>query len=64
MFKQFLDDHLEGLTPNPDVLCNKEIKFEVFQKYAKKLNAKKIATNATNATKSNKMPHKMFHVIV
>ncbi len=44
VFKQFLDDHLEGLTPNPDVLCNKEIKFEVFQKYAKKLNANKIAT--------------------
>ena len=44
VFKQFLDDHLGGFTPNPDVLCNKEIKFEVFQKYAKKLNAKKIAT--------------------
>ena len=44
VFKQFLDDHLIGFTPNPDVLCNKEIKFEVFQKYAKKLNAKKIAT--------------------
>ena len=41
VFKQFLDDHLGGFTPNPDVLCNKEIKFEVFQKYAKKLNAKK-----------------------
>ena len=44
VFQQFLDDHINGFTPNPDVLCNKEIKFEVFQKYAKNLNAKKIAT--------------------
>ena len=44
VFQQFLDDHINGFTPNPDVLCNKEIKFEVFQKYAKDLKAKKIAT--------------------
>tara|TARA_X000000368_G_scaffold392177_1_gene356745 strand:- start:3135 stop:4244 length:1110 start_codon:yes stop_codon:yes gene_type:complete len=44
VFKQFLDDHTNGRTPNPDVLCNKEIKFEVFQKYAEKIGAKKIAT--------------------
>ena len=44
VFQQFLDDHIDGFTPNPDVLCNKEIKFEVFQKYAKDLKAKKIAT--------------------
>ena len=44
VFKQFLDDHVHGLTPNPDILCNKEIKFEVFQNYAKKIGAIKIAT--------------------
>ena len=44
VFKQFLDDHIHGLTPNPDILCNKEIKFEVFQNYAKEIGATKIAT--------------------
>ena len=33
-----------GRTPNPDVLCNKEIKFDVFLKAAQKLNADFVAT--------------------
>ena len=44
VFKQFLEDHVHGLTPNPDILCNKEIKFEVFKNYAREIGAKKIAT--------------------
>ena len=35
----------EGLTPNPDVLCNRHIKFDAFHKYAtKQLSADAIAT--------------------
>ncbi|MFC1550739.1 tRNA 2-thiouridine(34) synthase MnmA [Candidatus Neomarinimicrobiota bacterium] len=44
VFQYFLDEYGAGRTPNPDVLCNKEIKFKVFLKYAMKLGADKIAT--------------------
>tara|TARA_X000000368_G_scaffold414682_1_gene404962 strand:- start:463 stop:1575 length:1113 start_codon:yes stop_codon:yes gene_type:complete len=56
VFSQFLKDHELGLTPNPDVLCNKEIKFDVFQQYAKKIGAVKIASGhyANILTKNDK----------
>lgn len=44
VFDAFLADLNAGLTPNPDVLCNKYIKFSVFLKYAKMLGADFIAT--------------------
>jgi tRNA-specific 2-thiouridylase len=44
VFQYFLDEYGAGRTPNPDVLCNKEIKFKVFLEYAMKLGADKIAT--------------------
>lgn len=34
VFKYFLDEYAKGRTPNPDVLCNREIKFGVFRDYA------------------------------
>lgn len=44
VFKHFLSEYAAGRTPNPDVLCNREIKFGPFLEYAKKLGARKIAT--------------------
>lgn len=44
VFKYFLKEYSEGRTPNPDVLCNREIKFGPFLDFAKKLGADFIAT--------------------
>ncbi len=44
VFKQFLADYAAGLTPNPDVLCNREIKFKVFLEKALSLGADFLAT--------------------
>lgn len=44
VFKYFLDEYSKGRTPNPDVLCNREIKFGPFLDYAKALGADYIAT--------------------
>ena len=44
VFTYFLDELKRGRTPNPDIMCNKYIKFDYFIKEAKKLGAKYIAT--------------------
>ena len=44
VFKYFLDELEHGRTPNPDIMCNKYIKFDMFAKEASKLGADYIAT--------------------
>ncbi len=44
VFADFLREYSAGRTPNPDVLCNAEIKFKAFLDHAMKLGASKIAT--------------------
>jgi tRNA-uridine 2-sulfurtransferase len=44
VFSEFLREYSAGRTPNPDVLCNAEIKFKAFLDHAMRLGAAKIAT--------------------
>lgn len=44
VFEHFLAEYKAGRTPNPDIMCNKEIKFKAFLDYAKILGADYIAT--------------------
>lgn len=44
VFRQFLADYAAGKTPNPDLLCNREVKFQPFREHALRLGADHIAT--------------------
>lgn len=44
VFSYFLEEYKRNRTPNPDVLCNREIKFNVFLSFARSLGAEKMAT--------------------
>lgn len=44
VFENFLEEYQAGRTPNPDILCNKEIKFKAFLDYALEKGADYIAT--------------------
>jgi tRNA-specific 2-thiouridylase len=44
VFARFLAEYRRGRTPNPDVLCNREIKFGICQQYAQRLGARWFAT--------------------
>ena len=44
VFEHFIEEYQAGRTPNPDILCNREIKFKAFLDYARLLGADAIAT--------------------
>jgi tRNA-specific 2-thiouridylase len=44
VFEEFLSEYRAGRTPNPDILCNREIKFKTFIEHAEDLGAESIAT--------------------
>ena len=44
VFRYFLDEYRRGRTPNPDILCNTEIKFQAFLDHARRLGADFMAT--------------------
>ena len=44
VFEYFLDEYRSGRTPNPDIMCNREIKFKAFLDHAQVLGAQRIAT--------------------
>ncbi|HEX7053764.1 MAG TPA: tRNA 2-thiouridine(34) synthase MnmA [Burkholderiales bacterium] len=53
VFAEFLREYSAGRTPNPDVLCNAEIKFKAFLEHAMRLGAQKIATGHYARIESN-----------
>ena len=55
VFTYFLDELKKGRTPNPDIMCNKYIKFDMFAKKAKELGADFIATGHYARIKDGKL---------
>jgi len=57
VFEHFLTEYRAGRTPNPDILCNKEIKFKAFLDYALTLGADYIATGHYVRTRQDETGH-------
>lgn len=55
VFSQFVRDYQAGLTPNPDILCNREIKFKAFLEKAFELGADYLATGHYARTVGGKL---------
>jgi len=58
VFEYFLQEYRAGRTPNPDILCNREIKFKAFLDYAVQLGADYIATG--HYVQKNTMPENEY----
>jgi len=60
VFAEFLREYQAGRTPNPDVLCNAEIKFKAFLDHAMRLGAEKIATGHYARVRERDGQHQLF----
>ena len=60
VFEEFLADYRAGRTPNPDVLCNREIKFKLFADYAGMLGFDTIATGHYARRSPPGLPFRLF----
>ncbi len=60
VFAYFLKEYEAGRTPNPDVLCNREIKFGVFFEYAQRLGADLIATGHYARVRKHQGQHQLL----
>ena len=60
VFESFLADYRCGRTPNPDVLCNREIKFKLFLDYAATLGFETIATGHYARRSAAGEPFRLF----
>ena len=62
----FINEYKSGRTPNPDVMCNKEIKFGAFLKKAREMGADYVATGhyARKSQISNLKSQKLFQLLV
>jgi tRNA-uridine 2-sulfurtransferase len=56
VFAHFLAEHRAGRTPNPDVLCNREIKFGVALRHARRLGAARFATGHSACSPGPRAP--------
>jgi len=67
VFAEFLREHRAGRTPNPDVLCNAEIKFKAFLDHALRLGAQHIATGHYARVREARPPggaaHRRFELL-
>ena len=60
VFTGFLNEYTRGRTPNPDILCNQEVKFKAFLEHALALGADLIATGHYARTGSNNNLHRLL----
>lgn len=61
IFRAFVEEYQQGLTPNPDILCNREVKFGVCLEYAKRLGATTLITGHYARLKTNAQGEPELH---